>query len=83
MESTSLIAFGPTEYYHINSSLAADSACARLPRCIFQGFPIGLTVTFPAVEDLLVCIKAVNHVANFYFTGVITAQGPHTSLLKQ
>ena len=82
MESASLVPFGSPEYYHVDSGLAADSARACFPRCIFQNLAVGPAVIFPAVEDLLVGIQAVNHMPDIDFTGVVSAQGLQASLLK-
>ena len=82
MESAPFVPFGSPEYYHVDSGLAADSARACFPRCVFQYLAVGPAVIFPAVEDLLVGIQAVNHVPDIDFTGVVPAQGLQASLLK-
>src|SRR5437773_10277396 len=82
MESAPLVPFGSPEYYHVDSGLAADSAWAFFPRCVFQDHPVGPAVIFPAVEELLVGIQAVNHMTDIDFTGIVAAQGLQASLLK-
>ena len=82
MESAPLVSFGSTEYYHIDSGFAADSAWACLPWCVLQRFTVGLAIAFPAIKDLLVGIQAVDHLTDFHFTGVVSAQGLQASLLK-
>src|SRR5690242_16498141 len=82
MKSASFVSFGSPEYYHIDSGLAADSTLACFPRCIFQDLSVGPAVIFPAVEDLLVGIQAVNHMPDNDFAGVVSAQGLQASLLE-
>src|SRR5271166_4093691 len=82
MEPAPLVPFGSPEYYHIDSGSAADSARACFPRCILQNLAVNPTVIFPAVEDLLVGIKAVNHTPGIDFTGIVTTQSLQASPLK-
>src|SRR6266702_1586144 len=82
MESTSLVPFRSPEYYHVDSGLAADSTRTCFPRCVFKDLTVGPAVIFPAVENLLVGIQAVNHMPNIDFTGIVGAQGLQASLLK-
>src|SRR6185437_5316164 len=83
MESAPLVPFRSPEYYHVDSGLAADSARAFFPRCVFQYLAVGLAVIFPAVEDLLVGIQTVNHMPDIDFTGIVAAQGLQASPLEQ
>src|ERR1700677_1780331 len=82
MESAPLVPFGSPEYYHVDSGLAADSARACFPRRVLQNLAVDPAVIFPAVEDLLVCIQAVDHVPDIDFTGIVATQGLQASLLK-
>jgi hypothetical protein len=75
MESAPLVPFGSPEYYHVDSGLAADSAWARFPRRVLQNLAVDTAVIFPAVEDLLVGIQAVNHMPDIDLTGIVATQG--------